>query len=870
MLEHRLAELGHGNGGVTVVVGPAGAGKSRLVREAVAAGECDVLAGRALPAEMPAPYRPLAEAFLGVARGRDLPIDPSLAGFRGQLGRLVPSWGGAEVADDSPVLLGEAVVRLLAVLSVERPQVLLIEDLHWADPETLAVVEYLSEALRSQRAACVCTTRPVEPALAIVDRLERRDPSSVVSLDPLGESAVDRMVAACLETTDPPAGIRDFILAHSDGNPFLVEELLAGLVASRTLVRAHSYWEVVGTLTPAVPASLRASIARRLEQFDPTTRRVLGAASLLGRFFEWDLLPGIADVDGRTAVESLRAAVDAQIVEVDGAGFRFRHALTREAVLADLLPPERRELAVRARPAFERAHPQLPGPTCQLAADLAEAAGDPAAAADHLVECARRALAAGALASAEGTARRAQELAAAAPAVALDADEALVHVLVAAGKPDEALILGRRLAEHLVALEEPAARRADLLVVLVHAAVATGERGAAEVAVEEARAAMAGGSDPALAARLDAVSAEVALDGTDLATAESLARRAIDGARATDQASVLCEALLILGRILRPRGIDLSGEAFREGEAVAEAAGLARWHLRARQELALDSFQVDPGVLVSTRELAARYGAHLTVAVMDLAIADMALTNFDRAGCLQAATACLEASRRFHLATEPVAQLWLAGAHALDGDDEAMHLAIEAALRRDPDDPRILADLYGRVLATRAFVRDELDELPALMEQMMDQVRRAPFAASVYPGRRRLGGAAHDGRRRSRRGGPERAPRGDRISGSRPLHHGRRPVRRHRLRPRRRPRPLRPSVVPGSPGHGGVADRAGHDAPRVDARGPRRHPRRVGGPGPVAPGVRGVVRGAPVRPSGPPVSSVARRGGCAGLPTRAG
>src|SRR5262249_32087859 len=156
---------------------------------------------------------------------------------------------------------------------------------------------------------------------------------------------------------------------------------------------------------------------------------------------------------------------------------------------------------------------------------------------------------------------------------------------------------------------------------------------------------------------------------------------------------------------------------------VAEAAGLPRLHLRARQELALDQFSsLGTQPLHETRDLAARYGAHNTVAVVDLVLADIALGNFDADACRRAATSSADASRRFPLATEPVALLWLAGAHALDGDDAAMQTAIDASLERDADDPRILADLYGRVLATRAFVRDELDTLPALMEQMIDHV----------------------------------------------------------------------------------------------------------------------------------------------------
>ena len=106
--------------------------------------------------------------------------------------------------------------------------------------------------------------------------------------------------------------------AHGDGTPFLVEELLAGLVAAGTLRRedgrvgrggrAHAH----GAREPAE------SIGRRWGMLDATARRVVGAAAMLGRRFDWELLPGIADVDGRAVVDGLRAAVDAQIVAVDG------------------------------------------------------------------------------------------------------------------------------------------------------------------------------------------------------------------------------------------------------------------------------------------------------------------------------------------------------------------------------------------------------------------------------------------------------------------------------------------------------------------------------------------------------------------------
>ncbi len=735
-LHARVAGLSDRRGGVVALVGDAGAGKSRLLREATAAPDVLVLSGRAVPGDSPVPYRPFAEAFLTALRVRPLPHDPSLDGFEGQLARLVPTWSSSAPADDSPVLLGEAVVRLLAVLAADRPCVLALEDLHWADPETLAVVDYLGDALRTEAALCLGTSRPTGPAIEVLERLERRDPAAVVRLTPLDEAEVSRMVGACLDTTEPPAGLREFVHLHSDGSPFLVEELLAGLVAAGALRRSEGRWEITGPLTPSVPASLRDSIRRRLDALDATDRRVLGAAALLGRHFEWELLPGIAEVDGRAAVDALRAAVDEQLIETEGEGFRFRHALTREAVLADLLPPDRRELAARAWPAIERADPGLPGPSCQLAADLAEAAGDPAAAAERLTESARRALASGALATAEATARRARQLGAADAAAALDADEVLVHVLAAAGKSGDALTLGRSLAEQLAAAAVPASRQADLLVALVRAGVAAGDLDAAGAAAMAARDAAGAEPDPALLARIDAVAAEVALDRVELEEAERLCRRAIDGARVSDQPEVLCEALLVLGRVTRPQGVATAREAFRQAADVAADAGLARWHLRAQHELALETLGSEGSrQLAATRELASRYGAHVTVAVMDLALADGALSNFDREGCLQAAGACVDASRRYGLATEPVAHLWLAGAHALGSDDEAMQVAVDAALARDPDDPRILGDLYGRVLTTRAFVRDELETLPDLLDEMMGHVRRAPPTTSVYPGR---------------------------------------------------------------------------------------------------------------------------------------
>ena len=199
-----------------------------------------------------------------------------------------------------------------------------------------------------------------------------------------------------------------------------------------------------------MPASLRESIGRRMGLLDATARRVVGAAAMLGRRFDWELLPGIADVDGRAVVEGLRAAVDAQIVAVDGDGASC--SATRSP--ARPCSPTCSRLSGGGWPGGPgpRSNGRTPAsrvPLCELAAELAEAAGAPGAAAERLVESARRALAAGALATAEGTARRARRLAPPDEPVARAADETLVRVLVAAGKPVEAQELGLALLPRL-------------------------------------------------------------------------------------------------------------------------------------------------------------------------------------------------------------------------------------------------------------------------------------------------------------------------------------------------------------------------------------------------------------------------------------
>jgi len=730
-----VADAADGRGGVAVLVGEAGVGKSRLVREAAAlAAGCGVLvlSGRAVPAGSPLPFRPLSEAMLVASRGKRPPDSPDLSGFGGQLARLVPDWGTGDStggADNSPVLVGEAVVRLLRVLGGAAGCLLVLEDLHWADPETLAVVDYLADTLAAERVLCLVTTRSAGPSHVadVLDRLRSRRVGTILPLGPLSDGDCADMVRACLSGAEEvDRAVPAFVAEHSDGLPFLIEELLAGLVTSGALIREDGRWRAEQAPTPSVPASFAASLGTRLQTLDPDDRHVLAAAAVLGRRFDWDLLPGVAAADGATVVGSLRRAVDAQLVAVDGQRFRFRHALTREAVLAELLPPERVELSGRALVAVRRAHPGLPGPWCELAAELADGAGDRETAAALTTESAHRALARGALASAELTAGRARDLAAPGSAGAAEAEEVLVTVLAHAGKPGPARALGHGLLHRLDELGAPPARRVELLLVLVRAALAAGDTDSATADVANARA--TGDLDPGVRAALDAVGAHVALADDRLDEAQRLASAAVSGA---DRPEVECEALEVLGRLATASD---SVALFRRSADLAERHGLTTWRLRALQELVLTEAAPDGDHVRELRRVAADAGAHLTIAQMDLVLADMALNAFDRDTCREAAERCADASRRYGLASLPVALLWRAGAYALDGCGAEMEALLAEAAAVAPGDARTDADAWGRVRAIYHALREDRTALRHALDRSMEFTRVAPELESVYPG----------------------------------------------------------------------------------------------------------------------------------------
>jgi DNA-binding CsgD family transcriptional regulator len=596
-LDDALDAACNGRGGCAVVTGEPGIGKSRLVRELVVRagqGGVPVVSGRAVPSAVNAPYRPLTEALLQLLRDRAVPPDPALAPWLAALGPLLPALAGEAAQPVSPAIRGEAVLQLLRRLA-PGGLVLVLEDLHWADRDTVAVVEYLTDNLPATPVLCVMTLRtdPVSAAFELSRRQRGRAGITAIELDRLDEHDSAVMVAACAPGAD--AQVLQRVQRAAEGVPLLVEELLA---------------------SPGLPASLNETVRERLADLPPHERAVIDAAAVLGRHFDWELLGAVSGQPADVVSAALGDAADRLLVTADGGTFRFRHALTREAVLEAMLPPRHRELAGTALAVLDASDRVFDR---ELAADLAGPVGQRQRAGALLAASGRRSLEWGALGTAIDALRRASDLLEGATAQA-DAELALVEALALAGRVEEAVAVGVRLIARLSGDPGTEATRVEVHLRLAQAGVAAARWQMARHQLDAARTLAGPAPDPGVVARMDVLAAEVAFSDDDYDAARELADAALATAAPAD---VRCHALEIVGRSHRLHDLPAARAAFEQALVTADAADLTLWRLRALHELGTVDLFDHAGVarLVEARRAAEEMGALGTAAVLDLQLA---------------------------------------------------------------------------------------------------------------------------------------------------------------------------------------------------------------------------------------------------------
>jgi class 3 adenylate cyclase len=361
-LEDALLAACRGQGSVVVLAGDAGIGKSRLCAELATRAErigATVMEGSCSEADLALPYLPFLEAIgnhlstVGTAELRE-----RLGVHVRELAKVFPQLaddsapGNETETPDGRLRLFEAILALLGLASAERGLLLIVEDLHWADASTRELLDYLTRRLRNRRMLVLATYRRDEmhrkhPLLPTVQGWQRSRLAQLVELEPLAPEGVARMVSSIFDNTNVGEEFRDFMHARSEGNPFVLEEMLKAAIDRGDIYRDEADWQRKPIAELRIPGTVRDTILLRVERLDAGQAEILRCAAILGRSFDYQTLIRLSE-QNRGAVETaLQTAVQQQLLEEEAGSqnrYRFRHALTQEAIYEDLSAPTRERL----------------------------------------------------------------------------------------------------------------------------------------------------------------------------------------------------------------------------------------------------------------------------------------------------------------------------------------------------------------------------------------------------------------------------------------------------------------------------------------------------------------------------------------------
>jgi ABC-type transport system substrate-binding protein/class 3 adenylate cyclase len=415
-LEGVLAELAHGRGAIVVLTGEPGIGKSRLkseVRERFR-DRVRFVEGHAVSYGAQIPYWPVRELLrdwlaLGVS-------DPE-ARVRLELRAGIASALGDEADDVYPFVanvLGlplepeieqrlhelsrdslqqqtfDAVYRLVCALAQERPLCLVLEDLHWADEATTALLEALLPSSEDP-VALVLSYRAEgdHPALDLADHARRRYRHRFLELElaPLSPQAA-RDLAVATADADLPEQLASVLVERSGGNPFFLEEALRDLIERGVLRRLNGSLELVNGGTVAVPALVEEALQARLDRLPREARDLIMAAAVVGRRFEMPLLERLVPtVDLRPALSELqRLELLVEERRRPAPQYRFRHGLVQEVAYRRLVDAQRRALHRAVGEAIEELHSDSPEEVYGLLARHYSEADEPERAVEYLLK----------------------------------------------------------------------------------------------------------------------------------------------------------------------------------------------------------------------------------------------------------------------------------------------------------------------------------------------------------------------------------------------------------------------------------------------------------------------------------------------------
>jgi len=296
-----------------------------------------------------------------------------------------------------------AVEMLIECAASERPLVLVCEDLHWADPTSMELLEQLLALTdRGTPLLFLCVFRPdtehaswrIKETVARLYRHRHTD----LWLDPLSAAESEVLVGNLLRVEDLPPKLKWRILSHAEGNPFYVEEVIRSLIDSGDIAREvgrgsltepTGRWQATQDVSSIpIPDTLHGVLMARIDRLQEEAKRVLQLAAVIGRMFLYRVLAAIAqeerELDGHLVTLQREAMIRerARLPELE---YIFKHELTREAAYNGLLKKERRVFHRQVAEALERLFPDRIDEQVGLLAHHWERAGDAEKATEYLL-----------------------------------------------------------------------------------------------------------------------------------------------------------------------------------------------------------------------------------------------------------------------------------------------------------------------------------------------------------------------------------------------------------------------------------------------------------------------------------------------------
>ena len=401
-LRRYVDQAASGRGGMVLIGGEPGVGKTRIVEEMAeeaASRGMMALFGHCHETEAAPPYAPVVEMMESTTRGvsretlREAFGDtaPEIARILPQLRRLFP--------DLPPPLelppeqerryLFNCITEFLERASHMQPLLLVMEDLHWADEPSLLLIQHLAERLAGMPILVLGTYRDVEldverPLARTLEELVRRRRAYRLSLHRLSKDAVSEMLRA-LAGRDAPPTLVNAVYGETEGNCFFVEEVFQHLHEEGKLFDASGAWRTeveVGEID--VPEGVRLVLGRRLGRLSDAARGALTAAAVIGRNFTYELVEALGEIGTDALLDAVEEAQRARLLTSSEdplrPRFSFAHELIRQTLLSNLALPRRQRLHLRVAEAIERVYGRdLEPHTPDLAHHLyqAGAAADP-------------------------------------------------------------------------------------------------------------------------------------------------------------------------------------------------------------------------------------------------------------------------------------------------------------------------------------------------------------------------------------------------------------------------------------------------------------------------------------------------------------